>query len=140
MSMPHLKLKKALTFFSLLAISNFANSNGGPTIISANDGSTVYLREFLGNVQYSLNNSDWIPNVSFPATLINTGGGTSGIDINFSSGSHSVGNNSEYFIVGSDYVNFTYNTSAIPIYNGNNATVGYRIGSIVIGNDVVYDG
>lgn len=109
------------------------------TYLVANDGETINLRSIGGVVQYESIPGTWSP-IIFPATLANSSlSSVSGVNLNFSSWSYTVANNNEYFIVGSDGVNFTYNTSGIPIVNGSSLMPGYRIGSIYIGKDVVYD-
>ena len=72
----------AKTSIVLLALTSPELSHAN--IILAADGTTVYLRENVG-VEYQLNDTTgtWTVISSFPVTLINIGGATSGIDINF---------------------------------------------------------
>ena len=136
--MPHLKLKKALTFFSLLAISNFANSNGGPTTINAAGGSTIYLKESAGDVQYSLDNINWNAGVSFPITINSTTPGN--VQLNFGSGTYSNTNATQYIIngiSGSNQLNISYISPGLPFNNPNLSQIGTFSNSANLSSTVV---
>jgi Autotransporter beta-domain len=109
-----LKLKKILIIFSLLIIhNNVANS---ATLINAAGGSTVHLREFLGDVQYFDNNT-W-NNISFPITLTSSSAGD--VELNFASGSFAP-----------TFIDYIINN----ILSGNRLNISYTSGGLPIQND-----
>jgi hypothetical protein len=133
--MPHLILKKALTFFSLLVISNFANSN---STINAAGGSTIYLRESAGDVQYSLDNINWNAGVSFPITINSTTPGN--VQLNFGSGTYSNTNATQYIIngiSGSNQLNISYISPGLPFNNPNLSQIGTFSNSANLSSTVV---
>jgi hypothetical protein len=117
-----LKLKKILIIFSLLIIhNNVANS---ATAIVAAGGSTVHLREFLGDVQYLNDSNTWI-NVSFPITINSTSAGN--VQLNFGSGSYLINDVSQYIIngiSGSNQLNISYLSTGLPFNNPNGSMIG----------------
>jgi hypothetical protein len=109
-----LKLKKILIIFSLLIIHNNV-ANSATTIIAAG-GSTVHLREFSGDVQYSFDNNTWI-SVSFPMTLTSSSAGD--VELNFASGSFTP-TSLDYIInniLSGDRLNISYTSGGLPIQN-----------------------
>ena len=109
--------------------------------IIAPGGSTIYLRERFGFLDYQIDNTSaaWWTNIpTLPEILVNTGLNSSNVEVNFLSGNYLTTNDNEYFIVGSHGINFTYDTSALAIQNGNINTNGYDIGTITISSNVNY--